>query len=160
MNRFWSKMKGTGCLRYRCRGFALLDPLIGMLAIAAVMVGTINFWRLVEYKCGKARIDARVSQILRESIDYVAYVAYDLLPDDGAQLRSGFLLHPLDPEKGRYKDTYPFSIAAAVTTTDVGTLTEAKQIVLTLTYHTSPKPQAADDLEETVRTNAVSRIKG
>lgn len=153
-------MKGISCLRYRCRGFALLDPLIGMLAITTVMVGTINFWRLVEFKCGRARIDARVSQFIRESIDYVTYVAYDLLPEDGAQLRSGFLLHPLDPEKRQYKDTYPFRIAAAVTTTDVGTPTEAKQIVLTLIYHTSPKPQAADDLEETVRTNAVRRIKG
>ena len=51
-------------------GFALIDPLIGLLAIAAVMVGVLNFWRLAEYKCDKARIDARVTQILRESSDY------------------------------------------------------------------------------------------
>jgi len=38
-------------------GFALIDPLIGLLAIAAVMVGVLNFWRLAEYKfCGKAAI--------------------------------------------------------------------------------------------------------
>ena len=78
-------------------GFALIDPLIGLLAVTTVMVGALNFWRLAEYKCDKARIDARVTQILRESSDYAAYLSYDRLPADGAQLRSGFLLHPLDP---------------------------------------------------------------
>lgn len=140
-------------------GFALIDPLIGILAIAAVMVGAINFWRLAEYKCDRARIEARVSQVLRESSDYVAYVSYDLLPADAAQLRSGFLLHPRDPTTGTYKDVYPFSVIAAVTTTNAGTPAEAKQIVLTLTYNTNPLPQAADSIQETVRTNALSRVK-
>jgi len=39
--------------------FALIDPLIGLLAVATVMVGVLNFWRLAEYKCDRARIDAR-----------------------------------------------------------------------------------------------------
>src|ERR1700757_3596204 len=113
-------------------GFALLDPLVGILIFASVMVGAINLWRLAEYKCARARIDARVSQILRENTDYVTYVAYDLLPADGAQLRSGFLLHPLDPNTGHYKDIYPFSVSAAATTTGDGTPAETKQINLTL----------------------------
>ena len=69
-------------------GFALLDPLVGILVFASVMVGAINLWRLAEYKCARARIDARVAQILRENTDYVTYVAYDLLPGDGTQPRS------------------------------------------------------------------------
>ena len=141
------------------RGFALLDPLIAILVFATVMLGAINFWRLVEYKCARARIDARVSQILRENTDYVTYVAYDLLPADGAQLRSGFLLHPLDPNTGRYKDIYPFSVAAAVTTTGDGTPAETKQIILTLAYNTTPDPKAADSPRQTIRTNALSRVK-
>jgi hypothetical protein len=141
-------------------GFALLDPLIAILVFAAVMLGAINFWRLVEYKCARARIDARVSQILRENTDYVTYVAYDLLPADGAQLRSGFLLHPLDPNTGHYKDIYPFSVSAAVTTTGDGTPAETKQIILTLAYNTTPGPQAADSPLQTIRTNALSRVKG
>lgn len=140
-------------------GFALIEPLIGILAIATVMVGVINFWRLAEYKCDKARIDTRVSQILRESSDYVAYVPYDLLPADGAQLRSGFLLHPLDPGTGAYKEIYPFSVIATVTTTNAGTPTEGKQIVLTLTYNTSPEPASRESIQETIRTNALNRVK-
>jgi hypothetical protein len=140
-------------------GFALIEPLIGILAVAGVMVGVINFWRLAEYKCDKARIDARVSQILRESSDYVAYVPYDLLPADGAQLRSGFLLHPLDPSTGAYKEIYPFSVIATVTTTNAGTPAEGKQIVLALTYNTSPEPASTDTLQETIRTNALNRVK-
>jgi hypothetical protein len=91
----------------RLGGFSLLDPLVGILVFASVIVGAINLWRLAEYKCACARIDARVAQILRENIDYVTYVAYDLLPTDGTQPRSGFLLHPLDPATGLYKDLYP-----------------------------------------------------
>jgi len=140
-------------------GFALLDPLVGILAFAVVMVGAINFWRLTEYKCARARIDARVSQILRESTDYIIYVAYDLLPPDGAQLRSGFLLHPVDPSTGSYQNIYPFNVTAAVTTTGGSTPAEAKQIVLTLSYNTASEPQADDDPLQTVHTNVLSRVK-
>ena len=140
-------------------GFALLDPLVGILAFAVVMVGAINFWRLTEYKCARARIDARVSQILRESTDYITYVAYDLLPADGAQLRSGFLLHPVDPSTGSYQNIYPFNVTAAVTTTGGSTPAEAKQIVLTLSYNTASEPQADDNPLQTVHTNVLSRVK-
>ena len=140
-------------------GFALLDPLVGILVFALVMVGAINLWRLAEYKCARARIDARVSQILRESTDYITYVAYDLLPADGAQLRSGFLLHPIDPGTERYNDIYPFSIAAAVTTTGGGTPAEAKQIVLTLSYNTASEPQTTDNPLQTVHTDVLNRVK-
>ena len=140
-------------------GFALIDPLIGLLAVAAVMVGVLNFWRLAEYKCDKARIDARVTQILRESSDYTAYLPYDRLPSDGAQLRSGYLLHPLDPVTGTYKQIYPFSVTVAVTTTNDGTIAEAKAIVLTLTYNTNPEPVSTGSSQETIRTNAFTRVK-
>jgi hypothetical protein len=145
--------------RNRRAGFALIDSLISLLAVASVMVGVINFWRLAEYKCDKARIDARVMQILRESSDYVAYVPYDLLPADGAQFRSGFLLHPFDPGTGTYKDIYPFSVIVSVTTTNAGTPAEGKEIVLTLTYNTVPQPVSTDSLQETIRTNALTRLK-
>ena len=139
--------------------FALIDPLIAVAAIAMVMVGVLNFWRLAEYKCDKARIDARVTQILRESSDYVAYVPYDLLPADGAQLRSGFLLHPLDPTSGTFNQIYPFSVTVAVTTTNVGTAAETKEIVLSLTYNTNPQPVSTDSPQETIRNNALTRVK-
>jgi len=140
-------------------GFALIDPLVGILVFAAVMVGAINFWRLAEYKCGKARIDARVTQMLRESTDYVTYVPYDKLPVDGEALRTGFLLHPLDPATGTYTDIYPFSVTAAVTTINAGTPAEGKEIILTLTYNTDPQPAASDSPQETIRTNALTRGK-
>lgn len=140
-------------------GFALVDPLVAIVVVATVMVSAINFWRLAEYKCNKARIDARVSQILRESSDYVAYVPYDLLPTDGNQVRSGFLLHPLNPNTKQYQDIYPFSVTAAVTTTNAGTPDEAKQIVLALTYYTDRGPAATDSRQETIRTDALSRVK-
>jgi hypothetical protein len=139
--------------------FALIDPLIAVMAIATVMVGVLNFWRLAEYKCDKARIDARVTQILRESSDYVAYVPYDLLPADGAQLRSGFLLHPLDPTTGTFNQIYPFSVTVAVTTTNAGTAAETTEIVLSLTYNTSPQPISTDSPQETIRNNALTRVK-
>ena len=147
--------------RRQTGGFALLDPLVGILIFALVMAGAINLWRLAEYKCARARIDARVSQILRESTDYITYVTYDLLPADGAQLRSGFLLHPVDPSTGSYNDIYPFAVTAAVTTTGGSTPAEAKQIVLTLSYNTASEPQAADDnpLQTAIHTDVLNRVK-
>jgi hypothetical protein len=152
-------MQPTIIRRKRLAGFALIDPLVGVLAFAAIIVGALNFWRLAEYKCDRARIDARVSQILRESTDYLTYAAYDLLPADGAEFRTGFLLHPLDPATGAYKAIYPFSVIAAITTTNAGTAAEQKQIVLTLTYNTNPEPVATDSPQETIRTNALTRVK-
>jgi hypothetical protein len=145
--------------RKRRAGFALIDPLVGVLAFAVVIVGALNFWRLAEYKCDRARIDARVSQILRESTDYLNYAAYDLLPADGVPFRTGFLLHPLDPATGTYKAIFPFSVSAAITTTDPGTPGEQKQIVLTLTYNTNPEPAATGTPQQTIRTNALTRAK-
>jgi hypothetical protein len=145
--------------RNRRAGFALIDPLIGLLAVSSLMVGVINFWRLAEYKCEKARIDARVTQILRESSDYVAYVPYDLLPEDRSQFRSGFLLHPLDPGTGTYNEIYAFSVIVNVTTTNAGTPAEGKAIVLTLIYNTNPEPVSTYSPQETIRTNAVTRVK-
>jgi len=152
-------MQPTIIRRKRLAGFALIDPLVGVLAVAVVIVGALNFWRLAEYKCDRARIDARVSQILRESTDYAAYISYDRLPADGAQTRSGFLLHPLDPTTGTYKQIYPFSVTVAVTTTNAGTAAEIKEIVLTLTYNTNPQPASTDSSQETIRTNALTRVK-
>jgi hypothetical protein len=146
-------------LRRKLSGFSMVDPLIAATAFAVLMLGVINFWRLAEYKCAKARIDASVSQILRESSDYISYVPYDLLPADGTPVRSGFLLHPRDPGTGSYKDVYSFTVLAAVATTAPGTLGETKEIVLTLTYQTDPQPQSDDPVQETVRTNALIRDK-
>jgi hypothetical protein len=143
----------------RRAGFSLIDPLVGVLAFAVIIVGAFNFWRLAEYKCDRARIDARVSQILRESTDYIAYAAYDLLPADGEQFRSGFLLHPLDPATGTYKAIYPFNVSTAVTVANAGTPAEQKQIVLTLTFNANPNPVATDPPQETIRTNALTRAK-
>jgi len=60
--------------------FALIDPLIGILAVATVMVGVLNFWRLAEYKCDKARIDARVTQILRRWLKIIHKMWMDRTP--------------------------------------------------------------------------------
>jgi Tfp pilus assembly protein PilV len=152
-------MHSTIIRRNRLAGFALIDPLVGVLAVAIVVVGALNFWRLAEYKCDRARIDARVSQILRESTDHLTYAAYDLLPADGAEFRSGFLLHPVDPVTGAYKGIYPFTVITAITVTNAGTPAEQKQIVLTLTCSTNPDPLATNIPQETIRTNALTRAK-
>jgi hypothetical protein len=127
-------MKQTIIRKRRRAGFSLIDPLVGVLAFAVVIVGALNFWRLAEYKC-------------------------DLLPADGAEFRSGFLLHPVDPVTGAYKGIYPFTVITAITVTNAGTPAEQKQIVLTLTCSTNPDPLATNIPQETIRTNALTRAK-
>ena len=50
-------------------------------------------------------------------------------------------------------------MTVAVTTTNAGTAAEVKEIVLTLTYNTNPQPISTDSSQETIRTNALTRVK-
>ena len=72
-------------------GFSLLETIIGMLVLAFSVAGSFEALRLSDLKARHALIDNRITELLRENSDYVMYVAYDLLPEDGAVLSQGSL---------------------------------------------------------------------
>ena len=77
-------------LQSRSRGgFSLIETVLGMLVLALSVVGSFEALRLSDLKVRHARIDNRITELLRENSDYVMYVAYDLLPADGAVLSQG-----------------------------------------------------------------------
>ena len=72
-------------------GFSLVETIVGMLILALSVVGSFEALRLSDLKARHALIDNRITELLRESTDYVMYVAYDLLPPDGTVLSQGNL---------------------------------------------------------------------
>ena len=77
-------------------GFSLMETIVGILVLALSVVGSFEALRLSDLKARHARIDNRITELLRENSDYVMYVAYDLLPADGAVLSQGSLYQLYD----------------------------------------------------------------
>ena len=152
-------MQPTIIRRKRLAGFALIDPLVGVLAVAVVIVGALNFWRLAEYKCDRARIDARVSQILRESTDYLTYTAYDLLPADGAVLSQGSLYQLYDSASQSWKSFDNYTVTANVQASNQGTASEVRSITLNMTYQVDGDSSFSQLKTQTIRSDAISRRK-
>src|ERR1700740_90125 len=70
--------------RRRHIGFSLMETVAGMLVLVLSVVGSFEALRLSDLKVRHSQIDNRITELLRENSDYLMYVAYDLLPTDGA----------------------------------------------------------------------------
>src|SRR6202790_3649453 len=92
-------------------GFSLIETILGTLVLGLSVVGSFEALRLTDLKARHARIDNRITELLREQSDYALYVAYDLLPEDGAILRKGSLYQLYDSTSGSWKRFYDYTIA-------------------------------------------------
>ncbi len=116
-------------------GFSLMETIVGMLVLALSVVGSFEALRLSDLKARHALIDNRITELLRESSDYVMYVAYDLLPADGTVLNQGSLYRFYDSTSQTWKSFYLYCIVTAnVQTLNEGTASEVRNITLRLTY--------------------------
>src|ERR1700722_6437566 len=88
------------------KGFSLIETILGTLVLGLSVVGSFEALRLSDLKARHALIDNRISELLREQSDYVLYVAYDLLPEDGAILSQGDLYQVYDSTSRRWKSVY------------------------------------------------------
>ena len=120
--------------RSRITGFSLIETIVGMLILALSVVGSFEALRLSDLKARHARIDNRITELLRENSDYVMYVAYDLLPADGAVLSQGSLYQLYDSTSQSWKSFYSYTVTANVQTSNQGTASEIRNITLSMTY--------------------------
>lgn len=88
-------------------GFSLIETIVGTLVLALSVVGSFEVLRLSDLKAKHARIDNRITELLRENSDYVMYVAYDLLPANGAVLSQGSLYQFYDSRHNLGKASTP-----------------------------------------------------
>lgn len=140
-------------------GFSLIETILGTLVLGLSVVGSFEALRLSDLKARHARIDNRITELLREQSDYVLYVAYDLLPEDGAILSQGNLYQLYDSTSGSWKSFYDYTITANVQTLSEGTPSEIRNITLNLTYQIDGDSPAVPLKSQTIFSDAISRHK-
>ena len=140
-------------------GFSLIETIVGTLVLGLSVVGSFEALRLTDLKARHARIDDRITELLREQSDYVLYVAYDLLPEDGAILSQGNLYQLYDSTSGSWKSFYDYTIAANVQTLSEGTPSEIRNITLNLTYQIDGDSPSVPLKSQTIFSDAISRHK-
>ena len=140
-------------------GFSLIETILGTLVLGLSVVGSFEALRLSDLKARQARIDNRITELLREQSDYVLYVAYDLLPEDGAILSQGNLYQLYDSTSGSWKSFYDYTITANVQTLSKGTPSEIRNITLNLTYQIDGDSPSVPLKSQTIFSDAISRHK-
>ena len=140
-------------------GFSLIETILGTLVLGLSVVGSFEALRLSDLKARHARIDNRITELLREQNDYVLYVAYDLLPEDGAILSQGNLYQLYDSTSGSWKSFYDYTITANVQTLSKGTPSEIRNITLNLTYQIDGDSPSVPLKSQTIFSDAISRHK-
>ena len=140
-------------------GFSLIETIVGTLVLGLSVVGSFEALRLTDLKARHARIDDRITELLREQSDYVLYVAYDLLPEDGAILSQGSLYQLYDSTSGSWKSFYDYTITANVQTLSKGTPSEIRNITLNLTYQIDGDSPSVPLKSQTIFSDAISRHK-
>jgi len=140
-------------------GFSLIETIVGTLVLGLSVVGSFEALRLTDLKARHARIDDRITELLREQSDYVLYVAYDLLPEDGAILSQGSLYQLYDSTSGSWKSFYDYTITANVQTLSKGTPSEIRNITLNLTYQIDGDSLSVPLKSQTIFSDAISRHK-
>ena len=140
-------------------GFSLIETLVGMLILALSVVGSFEALRLSDLKIRHARIDNRITELLREHSDYVMYVAYDLLPADGAVLSQGSLYQLYDSTSQSWKSFDSYTVTANVQALNQGTASEMRNITLNMIYQVDGDSPSAQLKTQTIRSDAISRRK-
>jgi prepilin-type N-terminal cleavage/methylation domain-containing protein len=140
-------------------GFSLIETLVGMLILALSVVGSFEALRLSDLKIRHARIDNRITELLREHSDYVMYVAYDLLPADGAVLSQGSLYQLYDSTSQSWKSFDSYTVTANVQALNLGTASEIRNITLNMIYQVDGDSPSAQLKTQTIRSDAISRRK-
>jgi Tfp pilus assembly protein PilV len=141
------------------KGFSLIETLLGMLVMSLSVVGSFEALRLSDLKIRHARIDNRITELLREHSDYVMYVAYDLLPADGAVLSQGSLYQLFDSTSQSWKSFDSYTVTAIVQASNEGTASEVRSITLNMTYQVDGDAPSFQLKTQTIHSDVISRRK-
>jgi len=136
-----------------------METIVGMLVLSLSVVGSFEALRLSDLKVRHARIDNRITELLRENSDYVMYVAYDLLPADGAVLSQGSLYQLYDSTSQSWKSFYSYTVTATVQALNQGTASEIKNITLSMIYQVDGDSLSSQLKSQIILSDAISRRK-
>jgi hypothetical protein len=127
--------------------------------MALSVVGSCEVLRLAELKARHARLDSRITELTRENCDYVLYVAYDLLPQDGGILSQGSLYRHYNSTSHSWQSFYDYTVTARVRISNQGTASEFKNITLNMTYLADGDSAASPLKYQTIVSDVITRRK-
>jgi hypothetical protein len=136
-----------------------METIVGMLILALSVVGSFEALRLSDLKARHSHIDDRITELLRENSDYVMYVAYDLLPTDGAVLSQGSLYQLYDSTARTWKKFYSYTVTANVQALNQGTALEIRNITLNMTYQVDGDSPSSPLKSQTIVSDVINRRK-
>jgi hypothetical protein len=127
--------------------------------MALSVVGSFEALRLADLKARHSRVDNRITELIRENSDYVLYVAYDLLPQDGGVLSQGSLYQVYDSTLQSWQSFYHYTVTAQVRISNQGTASEAKNITLNMTYQVDGDSPGSPLKSQTIVSDVINRRK-
>jgi hypothetical protein len=142
-----------------CMGFSLLETVAGILVMVLSVVGSFEALRLSDLKVRHSQVENRITELLRENSDYVMYVAYDLLPADGAVLNQGSLYQVYDAVSKTWQNFYSYVVIARVQVLNQGTAAETRNITLSMTYQIDGVLPGTPLRSQTIVSDAIIRRK-
>ena len=140
-------------------GFGLLEALLGIMVMALSVVGSWEALRLADLKARHSSVDSRITELTRENCDYVLYVAYDLLPQDGGILSQGSLYQDYNATSHSWQSFYNYTVTAQVQILNQGTSSELKDITLNTTYQVEDDTPASPLKSRTIVSHVITRRK-
>jgi hypothetical protein len=136
-----------------------METLLGIVVMALSVVGSFEALRLADLKARHARVDNRITELVRENSDYVLFVAYDLLPQDGGILSQGSLYQLYDAMSQRWESFYYYTVVAQVGVSNPGTASEAKNITLKMNYQVDGDAPGSPLKSQTIASDVIKRRK-
>jgi prepilin-type N-terminal cleavage/methylation domain-containing protein len=149
-------------MHLRCRahaGFSLVETIIGIAVLAICVAGSFEMLRLADLQAKHTSVDNRIAELLREYSDYVLYLDYNRLPNDGDNLGDGYLYQVNDPVSKTSKGFYYYLITANVQTYNPGTAEEYKNITVTMNCQADDYAFSAQLITQTISSDAITRSK-
>jgi len=149
-------------MHLRCRGqagFSLAETIIGIAVLAISVMGSFEMLRLADLQAKHTSVDNRIAELLREYSDYVLYLDYNRLPNDGDNLGEGYLYQVYDPVSKVSKGFYHYLITLNVQTYNPGTAGEYKNIAVSMNCQADGHAFSAQLITQTIVSDAITRSK-
>ena len=136
-----------------------METLVAMVVLATSVSGSFELLRLADLSARHTAVDNRITELIREYNDFVLYVAYDQLPEDGDVLGQGNLYQIYDEISKTTSGFYQFNVTASVETFNRGTPTEYKEITLTINYQADKIAFSPQPVSRKIVCDAITRPK-